>query len=320
MTHGVVHSSTDPSQTTAAAFRVAPASETAAWLQAQAEANYARNKIPLGAPVPLGFSLPADGRAAGGAGSLRAGPLGETGGARAALRPSDAAVAEARGPASREPGYQGGRMADDEWAKAVLPRDAVFGAPPTGASGGTAADALAGDRSGASDSARNPRKAAPTSTAAAVAASGAAFGLPPQAGAERITDALKMSPEALAAAAARDAEAARRAPAPQRNAGVPTFRTDVAPPAVRSVADNRAFGDDPPIGTLLSPTPSAAAAAAPPMRADEMAGLLAAAGVPLPSEALFAELFAAAAAADALPGGATARLATFQKLRSARGY
>jgi hypothetical protein len=315
MTHGMQGATLDPLLTTAAALRIAPETDTAAWRQAQAEANYARSKVPIGAPVPRGFAVPTDGRAAGGAGSLRAGPPGEAGGARDALRPVDAAAA-ASGPVRREPGYQGHRAPEADWAKAAQPRDAVFGAPRKGADE-TAADAMQGDRSGAEPP---QRKTPPPSAAAAAAASGAAFGLPPRAGSGSITDSLKMDPEALAAAAARDAEAARRAPAPERNAGVPTFRTDIKQPALRSVADTRAFGDDPPIGTLVAPTASAAAAAAPPMRAGDMMGLLAAAGVPLPNEALFRDIFAAAAAADGLPGGATARLTTFQKIRGARGF
>jgi hypothetical protein len=315
MTHGMQGATLDPLLTTAAALRIAPETDTAAWRQAQAEANYARSKVPIGAPVPRGFDVPTDGRAAGGAGSLRAGPPGEAGGARDALRPVDAAAA-ASGPVRREPGFQGHRAPEADWAKAAQPRDAVFGAPRKGADE-TAADAMQGDRSGAEPP---QRKMPPPSAAAAAAASGAAFGLPPRAGSGSITDSLKMDPEALAAAAARDAEAARRAPAPERNAGVPTFRTDIKQPALRSVADTRAFGDDPPIGTLVAPTASAAAAAAPPMRAGDMMGLLAAAGVPLPTEALFRDIFAAAAAADGLPGGATARLTTFQKIRGARGF
>jgi hypothetical protein len=102
-----------------------------------------------------------------------------------------------------------------------------------------------------------------------------------------------------------------------RTFGVPSVRRDLPPPAVRGIADSRAFGDDAPIRSIIAPTANAAAGAAPPMSAGEMESLMAAAGVALPRH-IFERLFAAAAAADRLPDG-KARLATLQRLRTAQG-
>lgn len=105
---------------------------------------------------------------------------------------------------------------------------------------------------------------------------------------------------------------------PGRTYGVPSVRTDIAPPAKRSVADHRAFGREAKIASLLSP-PSGAQQGVfeedflTVMAPADMADFFAAAGLGLP-EHIFDAVYARAAEADARPDG-LATLNTFQQVR-----
>jgi hypothetical protein len=330
MVHGVVAPASASLESAAGAMHIAPQSATAAWSQAQSEAAYARSRVPLGAPVSHGHVLPpalASGERAFGVGPASGQSLKDAERnslAKAALFPVDAPMGG--GPQRLAPGYQPGRRPD-----AAHDRAAGTSAGAAG-SGGSAADALVGDRMGEPLAPRvaeyrERRDALPAAVANARAAGNAAppFGVSTQPGPSDAGGAgallrsgytaEQLVPDARVGRVAPGAHDAP--PPPDRTFGVPSVRRDLPPPPVRGIADMRAFGDDAPIRTIIAPTANAATTSAPPMSAGEMEGLLAAAGVPLPP-ATFARLFAAAAAADALPGG-KARLATLQKLRAAAG-
>jgi hypothetical protein len=327
MVHGAPPSAS--LESAADALRIAPQSATAAWHEAQAEAAYARSRVPLGAPVSHGHVLPpelASGQKAFGVGPASGQSLKDAEHnslAKATLFPVDAPMGG--GPERLAVGYQPGRRPDAAHDRAA--------GTDAGASGGeSAADALLGDRLGAPLAPRvaayqERRDVKPAAVTAARAAGNAAppFGVSTQPGPSDAGGAGALlrsgyTAEQLVpdARVGRVAPGAHEAPPPaDRTFGVPSVRRDLPPPAVRGIADSRAFGDDAPIRSIIAPTANAATQSAPPMSASEMEGLLSAAGVPLPPAA-FARLFAAAAAADALPGG-KARLETLQKLRSAAG-
>lgn len=323
MTHGKPSAAYDPLATAAAALAVnRDASEAQRWRLQQAEQVYASSRVPLGAPVSHG-TMPE------GLASVVTFGLGKS-------MPDDPHVAEAKevlfpstelsgAPVARlQPGYQTGRERVD-WAGAVLSRESVFGAPSLKGAPDSAASAFAQPPPaiGAGAARVAAFHAKRDSTPQPASAGGPAFGVATRAdhdaiGAAQLLKGSGLTPEQLVPDARVGHNSRLVEPPPEKTFGTPSRRSDIPPPAMRSIADGKSYGDDAPIATLLSPTPNALTAAAPPMARSEMATFYEACGLALPAHT-FDELFARAAAADGLGDRDQARLATVQRLRLEAG-
>lgn len=257
-------------------------SEQEAWQREQAEAVFKSN-VPLGVPVLRGHVLPAE--LASGQLTFGVAPKADgAGGAKAAL---SSVNAEAQPPAHRQPGYQGARYSDADWAHSAQPRDATFGQTKA-----VAAETAASVMAAAAVPPEAPVARAPVDPSRTFGVSTAVS--------ESALASLRMDPEVLAAAAAADARAAARKP----------------PPPSTAFGASPARSSDAPIASLVAPTAQAALALEPPLGIADMDALLRRAGCAFASAAEFEALFARAAAQDGLVG--KARLSTVQALRFAK--
>ena len=224
-------------------------------------------------------------------------------------------------PAAREPGYQAGRDAVN-WQSAALSRDARLGAPPSREVDGVLTALRAAPPPGGAaenrvqafkqrfaaedaDAARRAQEAVRPSTSARGCEAGSLIR-----GEGLIVDQPSPPPPPPSALTGQAALG--------RTFGAPTIRA-AAPPERRSLADTRAYDDEPRIGSLLQPGISAA----PPGTALRLSRwqtveLYADAGIPL-SAAQVDALFAAAAEEAGCEASETMELAAVQRARERAG-
>lgn len=336
VTHGVNSIVVDALNTAAAALTVdhGIVSDAARWRQEQAEAGYARSRVPLGVPKSHGVVLPpalASGAVAFGADihgdhsrSIR--DLLLEGSTAGVIFPTDPV---GPGVARLEPGYRATKGAVD-WDKAAsgLGPDAAFGAQSARKNGGeSVADAFKDPGpvsavSAARVAAFKAKKAAAPVAAAVEALKDHAFGVTSASGddvdAGQLVRGYGLTAEQVQPDARVGRSQAGAAPVPAEHAfGVPTVRRDLLPPTQRSMADTRSFGDDAPMSSLMSP--SALDAFRTPLTAAELADLLHATGLEIQPAHVFTALFNKAAQMDNLLGQDKVRVATFQKVRAQAG-